>query len=87
MEEYSYTSTHPVGHTGPATGLLYIYLTSPVLLHLHYITLQNCIFLFLLRAWGVLGSKLGPETVYREVASFLTVSNGKCQGSASNQAN
>ena len=23
MEEYSYTSTHPVGHTGPVTGKLY----------------------------------------------------------------
>jgi hypothetical protein len=24
MEEYSYTSTHPLGHTGPVTGLLYL---------------------------------------------------------------
>jgi len=22
MEEYSYTSTHPLGHTGPVTGSL-----------------------------------------------------------------
>jgi hypothetical protein len=27
MEEKSYTSTHPLGHTGPVTGLLYLYLT------------------------------------------------------------
>ena len=26
MEQYSYTSTHPVGHTGPVTGSLYLYL-------------------------------------------------------------
>jgi len=26
MEEYSYTSTHPLGHTGPVTGSLYLYL-------------------------------------------------------------
>jgi hypothetical protein len=26
MEEWSYTSTHPVGHTGPVTGSIYIYL-------------------------------------------------------------
>jgi len=26
MEEYSYTSTHPVGHTGPVTESLYLYL-------------------------------------------------------------
>ena len=26
MEEYSYTSTHPLGHTGPVTGKLYLYL-------------------------------------------------------------
>ena len=24
MEEYSYTSTHPLGHTGPVTGSLYL---------------------------------------------------------------
>ena len=23
MEQYSYTSTHPLGHTGPVTGSLY----------------------------------------------------------------
>ena len=26
MEEYSYTSTHPLGHTRPVTGSLYLYL-------------------------------------------------------------
>jgi len=26
MEEYSYISTHPVGHTGPVTGSLYLFL-------------------------------------------------------------
>jgi len=26
MEEYSYTSTHPLGHTGPVTGPLYLLL-------------------------------------------------------------
>ena len=26
MEEHSYTSTHPLGHTGPVTGALYLYL-------------------------------------------------------------
>jgi len=26
MEEYSYTSSHPLGHTGPVTGSLYLYL-------------------------------------------------------------
>jgi hypothetical protein len=26
MEEKSYTSTHTLGHTGPVTGLLYLYL-------------------------------------------------------------
>jgi len=25
MEQYSYTSTHPLGHTGPVTGSLYLY--------------------------------------------------------------
>ena len=26
MEEYSYTSTHPLGHTGPVMGSLYLFL-------------------------------------------------------------
>ena len=26
MKEYSYTSTHPLGHTGPVKGSLYLYL-------------------------------------------------------------
>ena len=26
MEQYSYTSTHPLGHTRPVTGSLYLYL-------------------------------------------------------------
>ena len=26
MEQYSYTSTHPLGHTGPVTGKLYLYI-------------------------------------------------------------
>jgi len=25
MQEYSYTSTHPLGHTGPVTGSLYLF--------------------------------------------------------------
>jgi len=25
IEEYSYTSTHPLGHTGPVTGSLYLF--------------------------------------------------------------
>jgi len=31
MEEQSYTSTHPVGHTGPVTGKLYLFF--PVWIH------------------------------------------------------
>jgi len=26
MEEYSYNSTHPLGHTGPVTGSLYLFI-------------------------------------------------------------
>jgi len=29
MEQYSYTSTHPLDHTGPVTGSLYLYLLLP----------------------------------------------------------
>ena len=31
MEEYSYTSTHPLGYTGPVTGKLYFFLPSIVI--------------------------------------------------------
>jgi hypothetical protein len=36
MEEYSYTSTHPLGHTGPVTGSLYHYLF--LILYYHCVT-------------------------------------------------
>jgi len=36
MEEYSYTSTHPLGHTGPVTGSLSLYLLLLLLLLLYY---------------------------------------------------
>jgi hypothetical protein len=26
VEEYSYNSTHPLGHTGPVTGSIYLYI-------------------------------------------------------------
>ena len=34
MEEYSYTSSHPLGHTGPVTGPLYLFLFRPYWLEL-----------------------------------------------------
>ena len=30
MEEQSYTSTHPLGHTGPVTRSLYLYVMSSI---------------------------------------------------------
>jgi len=30
MEEQNYTFTHPLGHTGPVTGSLYLYFTNIV---------------------------------------------------------
>jgi len=36
MEEYSYTSTHHLGHTGPATGSLYLFL-----LEVRYLTVLH----------------------------------------------
>jgi len=38
MEEYSYTSTHPLGHTGPVKGSLYF--ASPELNYYYYILLN-----------------------------------------------
>jgi hypothetical protein len=35
MEEWSYTSTHPLGHTGPVTGSLYLYLYIYTIIHTH----------------------------------------------------
>ena len=41
MEEYSYTSTHPLGHTGPVTGSLYAVANGQVSLQLHPISNPN----------------------------------------------
>jgi len=37
MEEYSYTSTHPLGHTGPVMGSLYLYLLYIHILYIQYL--------------------------------------------------
>ena len=33
-EQYSYTSTHPLGHTGPVAGSLYLYLFIYLYIHI-----------------------------------------------------
>jgi len=38
MEEQSYTSTHPLGHTGPVTGSLYLYWNCLPACNLSYLT-------------------------------------------------
>jgi len=40
MEEQSYTSTHPLGHTGPVTGSLYLYISVKDT-RFHTITVSN----------------------------------------------
>jgi len=36
MEEQSYTSTHPLGHTGPVTGkLIYIYIYIHIYIYIY----------------------------------------------------
>jgi hypothetical protein len=51
MEEESYTSTHPLGHTGPVTGSLYLYIYIYTHTHTHthtrararaYVRIENC---------------------------------------------
>ena len=42
MEEYSYTSTHPLGHTGPVTGTLYLYLEYYRLQNIKYEQVGTC---------------------------------------------
>jgi len=39
MEEYSYTSTHPLGHTGPVTGSLYFYIYIYISIQYTYISI------------------------------------------------
>jgi len=36
IEEYSYTSTHPLGHTGPVTGSLYLLPLHMLLMYLRF---------------------------------------------------
>jgi hypothetical protein len=51
MEEYSYTSTHPLGHTGPVTGSLsfiYIYISKLLVLKATYKSLDTIIMYYLI---------------------------------------
>ena len=46
MEEYSYNSTHPLGHTGPVTGSLYLYqplgaLRDRIALNIQHLSMRN----------------------------------------------
>jgi len=43
MEEYSYTSTHPLGHTGPVTGKLYLY----VCLYYMCLCMYVCMYIYI----------------------------------------
>jgi hypothetical protein len=54
MEEYSFTSTHPLGHTGPVMGLLYLLFTS-----FHFVPCKKQ---FLLHFPPVNGNKTFPIT-------------------------
>jgi hypothetical protein len=38
MEEYTYSSTHPLGHTGPVTGSLYLFY---IFIYYIYMGLRN----------------------------------------------
>jgi len=44
MEEYSYNSTHPLGHIGPVTGSLYLFyicIYTSNFIHLHNFSMTN----------------------------------------------
>jgi len=41
MEEWSYTSTHPLGHTGPVTGSLYHFYLFTLKLYGHLTIILN----------------------------------------------
>ena len=60
MEEESYTSTHPLGHTGPVTGSLYLFIYSK------YIVLYSCIIKDHFRPFSL-------ESNTSEVYKYLTI--------------
>jgi hypothetical protein len=48
MEEYSFTSTHPLGQTGPVTGLFYLYIYIYIYVYIYtYIHIHIYIYLYL----------------------------------------
>ena len=48
MEEYSYTSTHPLGHTGPVTGSLYIfYLYIYIYIYIYIRPVGNIVYVYI----------------------------------------
>jgi len=52
MEEESYTSTQPVGHTGPVTGSLYLYLLLIFIYPTSFLFMFIFTVLFDRRRWG-----------------------------------
>ena len=53
MEEQNYTSTHPLGHTGPVTGSLYLYLIYIyIYIYIYILHTHTHCFIVPARCWG-----------------------------------
>ena len=62
MKEWIYTSTHPLGHTGPVTGSLYLYLYIYIYTYTYVCVFCVCVFVCVC-ACGP-GSSVGIATYY-----------------------
>jgi len=72
MEKQSYTSTHPLGRTGPVTGSLFLYISFLVL----FFFLPLCVFSFIPALLGRIGDniKRNKDAVY-----FISTINRQMQ--------
>ena len=76
MEQYSYTSTHPLGHTGPVTGSLYLFfnfiwvLLNDAISSLHYVFCNNTMISERVRMTVF---AVGKGITYSECASVILV--------------
>ena len=72
MEQYSYTSTHPLGHTGPITESLYLYLV--------LISVRGCVYpRTTVRPEGLCQWKIGITPSGLEPATFQLLAQSLAQ--------
>ena len=72
MEEYSYTSTHPLGHTGPVTGSLYLYIYIYIFIH-EYLYIYIYIYVYIAKGRRFYPVPNQLNLVHASVVRFILI--------------